>query len=91
MMCTANIPLERFFLFPFLLFIRILFCIYLAPTFRPGFELDHLCNEFTFCMWLFMMYTYIGNIYERGSVGWFLGQAFMPLIFILWVPGYDDL
>lgn len=71
MMCTANIPLERFFLFPFSVFVFILillFCIWVSSTFllHPalGFGLDHLCNEFTFCM-CFVMYTYTGNVHER--------------------------
>lgn len=72
MMCTANIPLERFFFFSFfrLRFILILlFCIWVSSTFvlHPalGFGLDHFCNEVTFCMWLFVMYTYTGNVHER--------------------------
>lgn len=43
MTCTANIPLERFFLFPFsfaffcLLFILVLlFCIWVSSTFLPS-------------------------------------------------------
>jgi hypothetical protein len=96
MMCTANIPLERFFLF--CLFLSSLHSrstylhlglIYLS-TFRPGFGLDHLCNEFTFAC-SFVMYTYTGNIHEREglSVG-FLGSV-MSFTFVFWTSGYARL
>lgn len=81
---TANIPLERFFLFLFWFFFllssslfSILFlvthCFWVSPAFSTVFSpgllgLDHFFNELLFACGVFMMYTYIGNIHEREGL-----------------------
>lgn len=97
---TANIPLERFFLSLFFfssrLFSPLLFlvtrCIWVLFDFStvssPGL-LGWVISSMNslFACGVFVMYTYIGNIHERGPVDGFLDGRYHSSLFVF---GFGD-
>lgn len=71
MMCTANIPLERFFLFPFSVFVSFSFYSFASGSHLPFYYiLPWVLGWIIYVMNLlfacgFVMYTYTGNVHER--------------------------